>query len=496
MQADCLRALAVAESRATAVHARVLAAFCVPGGGLNGDGHRSARVWLSWQTQSTARSAAGKVGWKNRLAGHPVLAAALAAGTISVSWAAQFAAWTDDLPCDVRDQADADFLTGAGRGADLGTLAQLAEDLRRRHAGPGDDGEKEFADRAVRLAQTFGGAGRLEGDLTGRCAAAVSAVLDSLGGPGGPEDTRTLVQRRHDALEEACTRLIAAGMLPQRAGQPVRLELDITLKDLAENTGGLGCDALIQPVITGHASYERLEQLLTDDDYRARLAARCAGTENDARYGILLELVTAVLSGPHGHAAALRRNLAGGPAVPRQPAAGHPRRVRHHPRASAPRGPHKRQALPVPRLRPARRRLRRPPPHPPQRRRPARPHQPPAHVPVPPPHRHPPLGLEDHPAPRRHHHRRQPRRRQNPAQPRTPHQGCLTRPNRTLPSDRTPPCGQTARPRPQRRATSTRADRARGQGGTGDDGRSQVDNRAGRAGSAGTHARSVRAITA
>ena len=316
LQADCLRALAVAESRATAVHARVLAAFCVPGGGLNGDGHRSARVWLSWQTQSTARSAAVKVGWKNRLAGHPVLAAALAAGTISVSWAAQFAAWTDDLPCDVRDQADADFLTGAGRGADLGTLAQLAEDLRRRHAGPGDDGEKEFADRAVRLAQTFGGAGRLEGDLTGRCAAAVSAVLDSLGGPGGPEDTRTIVQRRHDALEEACTRLIAAGMLPQRAGQPVRLELDITLKDLAENTGGLGCDALIQPVITGHASYERLEQLLTDDDYRARLAARCAGTENDARYGILLELVTAVLSGPHGHAAALRRNLAGGPAVP------------------------------------------------------------------------------------------------------------------------------------------------------------------------------------
>ena len=136
LQADCLRALAVAESRATAVHARVLAAFAVPGGGLNGDGHRSARVWLSWQTQSTARSAAVKVGWKNRLAGHPVLAAALAAGTISVSWAAQFAAWTDDLPCDVRDQADADFLTGAGRGADLGTLAQLAEDLRRRHAGP------------------------------------------------------------------------------------------------------------------------------------------------------------------------------------------------------------------------------------------------------------------------------------------------------------------------------------------------------------------------
>ena len=49
LQADCLRALAVAESRQAAAHARILAAFAVPGEGLAGDGHRSARVWLSWQ---------------------------------------------------------------------------------------------------------------------------------------------------------------------------------------------------------------------------------------------------------------------------------------------------------------------------------------------------------------------------------------------------------------------------------------------------------------
>ncbi len=49
LQADCLRALAVAESRQAAAHAKVLSAFSVPGGGLAGDGHRSPRVWLTWQ---------------------------------------------------------------------------------------------------------------------------------------------------------------------------------------------------------------------------------------------------------------------------------------------------------------------------------------------------------------------------------------------------------------------------------------------------------------
>jgi hypothetical protein len=57
LQADCLRVLAVAESQQAAAHAKVLSAFSRPGGGLAGDGHRSPRVWLSWQTQATRRAA-------------------------------------------------------------------------------------------------------------------------------------------------------------------------------------------------------------------------------------------------------------------------------------------------------------------------------------------------------------------------------------------------------------------------------------------------------
>jgi hypothetical protein len=215
VQADCLRALAVAESRQAAAHARILTAFAVPGGGLNGDGHRSARVWLTWQTAATRKAAGAKVASMHTLAAHPVIAAALAGGQVSVSWARQIGDWTDPLPAEVRDDADQELLSAARHGASLHDLAGIAGELRRVHARPYDDGGDGFADRKVRLGRTFGGAGRLEGDLTARCAAALEAVLDSLASVRGPEDDRTMAQRRHDALEEAfrrgATRVCASG---------------------------------------------------------------------------------------------------------------------------------------------------------------------------------------------------------------------------------------------------------------------------------------------
>ena len=192
LQADCLRALAVAESRQAAAHARILTAFSVPGGGLAGDGHRSPRVWLTWQTAATRKAAGAKVAWMHQLAGHPVIAAALAGGDISLSWARQVGDWTDRLPDSVRDSADEELLSAAGAGASLSDLAGIAEELRRVHAEPDDDdGGDGFEDRNLRLASTFGGAGRLEGDLTPRCAAAAEAVIGALAQPRGPEDTRT-----------------------------------------------------------------------------------------------------------------------------------------------------------------------------------------------------------------------------------------------------------------------------------------------------------------
>src|SRR5262245_17237966 len=158
VQAEALRALEGAEAKHTAARGRVLGAFAVQGG-FEDDGHGTARTWLKWQTRVTTSAAAGAVGWARRLAAHPVIAGALAAGELSRSWAGQVCEWTDRLPEAQRGDAD-EILAGAARGgASLADLGGLAREMVERCAPPGRDGEG-FADRWFRLGITFGGAGR------------------------------------------------------------------------------------------------------------------------------------------------------------------------------------------------------------------------------------------------------------------------------------------------------------------------------------------------
>src|SRR5438094_547347 len=109
--------------------------------------------------------------------------------------------------------------------------------VRTRGDLPDQDPGRDFTDREVKLATTLGGAGVLHGDLTAECAAAVAAVLDALSAPAGKDDDRTRDQRYHDALQEAMRRLTAAGLLPERAGQPVKIWAHISLADLLRLDG-------------------------------------------------------------------------------------------------------------------------------------------------------------------------------------------------------------------------------------------------------------------
>jgi len=202
-QAQCLQALEQAHSMGTAARTSVLAAF-TSGQGYCADADYSPRAWLINKTR-TKGAAVGYTAWVRRAAAHPQVAAVLAAGEMSESYARTICIWTDKLPEDSREDADEILLTAAGNGMGLGDLAGLAGEIYARSlpANPDEDQEEAFEERSVRLETTFGGAGVLHGDLTPECASVVATVLDALSAPAGAEDTRSQAQRFHDGLQEA-----------------------------------------------------------------------------------------------------------------------------------------------------------------------------------------------------------------------------------------------------------------------------------------------------
>jgi len=238
-QAECLRELERADAISTAARARILAAFTACRG-YSQDADYSPAAWLMHRTRVTRHTARAHVGWARREQAHPEVVAAMAdGGLVSESYARTICRWTDKLPQQCRAAADAILIGAARAGTDLPDLAGLAAEIYARSLPiTGEDDEGRFEDGAVRLETTFEGAGVISGDLTPECAAVVGAVLDALSAPAGAEDTRTHEQRYHDALGEAMRRLIAAGLLPERAGQPVKAVMHVSLAELRAMQGG------------------------------------------------------------------------------------------------------------------------------------------------------------------------------------------------------------------------------------------------------------------
>jgi Domain of unknown function (DUF222) len=232
-QAECLQALEQGGAISTAARARILAAFTA-GQGCSADADYSPTSWLIHRTGITKGAARGHRCWARRAVTHPRVVAALAEGTVvTESIAGLICKWTDRLPADCRETADNILVAAARAGARKEDLAGLAAEIYARSLPDSeDDPEPDFEDRQLRVETTFAGAGVITGDLTPECAAVVTAVLDALSAPTGAEDTRTREQRYHDALEDAMRRLVASGLLPERAGQPVKVWAHISLAEL------------------------------------------------------------------------------------------------------------------------------------------------------------------------------------------------------------------------------------------------------------------------
>jgi Domain of unknown function (DUF222) len=366
--AEALRGLEQTDAISTAARASLLAAFTV-GKGYSADADYSARAWLIHKTKISRGAAASHIAWSKRAVTHPAVMAALAAGELSDSYGRTICQWTDRLPGDCREAADAILLSAALAGMDLRDLAGLAAEIYERSRAdlPDEDPDRGFADRGLRLVTTFQGAGVLTGDLSPECAAVVGAVLDALAAPAGAQDTRTREQRYHDGLYEAMRRLAASGLLPERAGQPVKAWVHMSLADLLRLRGssalqeewtaqvraqwaahraaasdggsdggawldgdaaeGIACDAAMAPVVTGDVNVAALEDLVRlcvelDRHRHARPEAPTpdTGPGREALERAIIGTAVDLLSGPGGLASFLRRRQLGarlgGPSLP------------------------------------------------------------------------------------------------------------------------------------------------------------------------------------
>lgn len=327
------------------------------------DGYQTSAAWLAGRTRTDPKAARARVRAMRQLTARPVLHAAMAAGTITGSWAGKIIAWTRDLPPRLRDEADVILLAAAEAGADLTDLQVLAARAVREHKSqrpdPGDP-DDGFTGRRLILDRTFGGAGMLTGDLTPECAAAVRAVCEALGKKHGADDTRTGPQRFHDALQEGCELLIRARLVPDRAGSDTRVDAVISLAELRGMDGAaaledawlagvtagtdgyltgkdaevISCDALIVPVVTGSCDWDLIGHMigLVLDAYAGDAIHGTGGTDlaGDAIRGTgagqpaakalppeawealryaMAKLAIGFVSGPGGLGSVLRRGL-------------------------------------------------------------------------------------------------------------------------------------------------------------------------------------------
>jgi hypothetical protein len=339
-QAEALAALGRLSAKTSAFHAAAVAAFDAVGG-PEADGCKTSATWLAYNTQSTKTSAKQAVKWSRMLAEHPVVAAAMTGGQVTEAFAKLITTWTAKLPEHMREGSEEIMVRAARGGCGQRELeliaAKLWEEHKQSQPDP-DDEDDSFGDRALHLNVTYDGAGRVTGDLSPECAAALQAVLDSLAKHRGADDDRTLAQRQHDALAEACDMLLAARMLPDRAGAGTRCETIIDFTALRQmdgasvvedawlynNTAGEAayltgtdaeaacCDASLVTVVTGHPDWVMIEEIIEITLKAFEAPARQLTVEEwTALQYALAKRAIDFCSGLAGIGAALRRALAG-----------------------------------------------------------------------------------------------------------------------------------------------------------------------------------------
>ena len=351
---DVLRGLAGIGSKYAAARMHFLATFD-SGDCHDADGFPTTPTWLAWHTRTAPAKARQELREARQVTARPAMDAGMAQGWLSLSWAAKIREWAAVLPEEEASASAEQILLDAAQAEgvtliDLRNLAALLiETWRMEHGEPDADDDDDFRDRHLQLDLTLGGAGRLTGDLTPECGAAVKAVIQALGKRRGREDTRTANQCYHDALQQACELLIRAKMVPDRAGSDTHVDVHVALGELLNMDGAsvlteawlrarsgeegylfgddaraIACDALIVPVVTGSPDWDVVGEMIgvvldafgwhddagaTSDTAVDRPSAPLPPEAWEALQYALARLAVRFLSGPGGLASVLRTGL-------------------------------------------------------------------------------------------------------------------------------------------------------------------------------------------
>jgi hypothetical protein len=335
-QGEALTALGRITARTSAVQGAVLAVFDAAGGPEEA-GCRTAATWLAHHTQATKGAAKAQQRWSRTQQAHPAVAEAMGSGELSEPFGKQITDWTGRLPEEMQAASDQILVEAALGGCGIRELQLIMNRIweQYKQSRPDEDGDDPFEDRSLHLSATMDGAGRLTGNLTAQCAASLQAVLDALGKRNGPEDLRTVPQRRHDALEEALAILLRSKTLPDRAGGDTTCLVNTPFSELRQLPGAsviedawlhaspgepafltgkdaeaAACDATLIPIVTGYPDWQFVDQIIEITLYTMHATARSLTAEEWAGLQMLIaKLALDFVSGPHGAAAALRAAL-------------------------------------------------------------------------------------------------------------------------------------------------------------------------------------------
>ena len=297
---DVLRALEKLDGVEAVARGRLLWMFDL-NRGYTGDGYGGVKNWVRYGTKVTKGQADAHTGVMRARDRHRPFEQGLLDGHLTVSVARRLGKITWKIEDDAdRAWVDECLVTAAAGGASEHDLVTIANAAVERLAPP--DPDKPFKDRSLILETTFEGAGVLRGELTPECAAMLGAILTRLALKRGTEDTRSQVERNHDALQEMARRLLGSDLIPKQTGHAVMANVHIWLGDLldlddgsvlarkwteryaalwaakriaaAEGRGdggawvtgpaakGITCDAAMFPIVVGDPDLDAAEDLL------------------------------------------------------------------------------------------------------------------------------------------------------------------------------------------------------------------------------------------